>query len=57
MFKQIKNLDGDENYMIFSLLVFVAFFVLVAIYLIKTSKERTEQMRQLPLNETDDEHA
>ncbi|WP_107215026.1 CcoQ/FixQ family Cbb3-type cytochrome c oxidase assembly chaperone [Pedobacter yulinensis] len=56
MFKQIKNLDGGENYMIFSLLVFVVFFVLVGIYLMKVSKDRTEQMKQLPLNDNQEGH-
>lgn len=51
MFKQITNLNGDEQYLIFSLLMFLAFFILVAIMLIRMKKECAQQMSQMPLED------
>lgn len=54
MFKQITNLNGDEQYLIFSLFMFLAFFIIVGIMLIKMKKEYAEQMSQMPLEEDDE---
>lgn len=51
MFKQITNLNGDEQYLIFSLFMFLAFFIIVGIMLIRMKKEYAEQMSQMPLEE------
>lgn len=51
MFKQITNLNGDERYLIFSLLMFLAFFIIVAIMLFRMKKDYAEQMSQMPLEE------
>jgi len=51
MFKQITNLNGDEQYLIFSLLMFLAFFILVGIMLVRMNKDYAEQMSQMPLEE------
>lgn len=51
MFKQITNLNGDEQYLIFSLLMFLAFFIIVAIMLIRMNKDYAKQMGQMPLEE------
>ena len=51
MFKQIKDLAGDEFFLISSLLIFMVFFLLVSIYLIKMNKEHISLMRNLPIED------
>lgn len=52
MFKQfISIIPGADVYMIFSLLLFIVFFVLVGIYLLKMDKKYLNQMEALPLGE------
>jgi hypothetical protein len=54
MFKQfINTLNGNENYMLLSLFIFFAFFVVATIYLIRIKKAHIHYMSDLPLhNET-----
>lgn len=55
MFKHfIQQLSGDENYLIFSLLVFFGFFVLVGVYLILMKKDFVNEMSQMPINENEE---
>lgn len=50
----LEKIDGVEIYPIISLLIFFAFFVLVAYLVIKTDKKEIEEMSRLPLdNDTD----
>ena len=51
MFKQIKDLAGGEFYLIASLLIFMVFFIMVGIYLIKMNKTQVAEMSNLPFNE------
>jgi hypothetical protein len=51
MFKQIKDLAGGEFYLIASLLIFMVFFIMVGIYLIKMNKTHIAEMSHLPFNE------
>jgi len=52
MFKQfISNIPGADNYLIFSLLTFLTFFIFVGIYLIWMDKNHLAEMEQMPLNE------
>ncbi len=51
MFKQIKDLAGGEYYLITSLLLFMVFFILVGVYLIKLNKNYIKQMSQMPIEE------
>ncbi|MNK11482.1 hypothetical protein D3C87_295240 [compost metagenome] len=51
MFKQIKDLAGGEFYLIASLLIFMVFFIMVGIYLIKMNKTHIAEMSNLPFNE------
>lgn len=51
MFKQITDLAGGEIYLIFSLIMFMIFFMLVGIYLIKLSKNHINLMRNMPIDE------
>lgn len=52
MFNQIKDLAGGEFYLISSLIMFMLFFIVVAIYLIKLSKNHIKLMSNLPINDT-----
>ncbi|WP_316801619.1 hypothetical protein [Pedobacter frigidisoli] len=51
MFNQIKNLAGGEIYLISSLLMFMVFFIIVSIYLLKLSKKHIAMMSELPIRE------
>lgn len=51
MFKQIKDLAGGEFYLIASLLIFMVFFIMVGIYLLKMNKTHIVEMSNLPFNE------
>jgi len=51
MFKQITELNGDENYLIFSLLMFIVFFAIVGIMLIQMKKDYADHMSEMPLND------
>ena len=52
MFKQfISTIPGADNYMIFSLLIFLTFFILVAVYLLWMDKKHLVEMEQMPFNE------
>lgn len=51
MFNQIKDLAGGELYLITSLLLFMVFFILVAVYLFKLSKQHVALMSKLPIND------
>ena len=51
MFKQIKDLAGGELYLITSLLIFMVFFILVGVYLLKLSKNHVAMMSNLPIKD------
>lgn len=51
MFKQIKDLAGGEIYLITSLIMFMVFFLIVGIYLLKMSKVHIAEMSNLPIND------
>lgn len=51
MFKQIKDLAGGEYYLITSLLIFMVFFILVGVYLLKLNKNYIHKMSEMPINE------
>lgn len=48
MFKQLKDLAGGEFYLITSLIIFMVFFLIVAVYLYKMSKGHIQIMSNLP---------
>lgn len=56
MFQQLKNLAGREYYLISSLILFLVFFILVSIYLIKMNKNHIQMMSELPLTDNDNQH-
>ncbi len=52
MFDQfVKNVSGQQMYLIFSLWLFLVFFVVVTILLYITKKKHIEYMRDLPLED------
>ena len=55
MFNQIKDLAGGELYLITSLLLFMVFFIIVGIYLLKLSKTHVSEMSNLPIEDQDAE--
>jgi formate hydrogenlyase subunit 3/multisubunit Na+/H+ antiporter MnhD subunit len=52
MFNQIKDLAGGEFYLITSLIMFMVFFLVVGLYLLKLSKTHINAMSQLPIEDT-----
>lgn len=57
MFKQITNLNGDEGYLLFSLIMFMVFFIVVTIALIKMNKKHIDYMSDMPMEESDKEES
>lgn len=55
MFKQITNLQGDEMYLIVSLWIFLVFFVIVGIMLFFMKKDYIQYMKEMPLEDSDNE--
>lgn len=52
MFKQFtENIKGDDVYLISSMGIFVIFFIVVAVLLIKLRKKHVEYMSDLPLED------
>ena len=51
MFNQIKDLAGGETYLISSLFMFMVFFIIVTIYLLKLSKSYISEMSHLPFDD------
>jgi cbb3-type cytochrome oxidase subunit 3 len=52
MFDQfVKNISGQQMYLIFSLWLFLVFFVVVSILLYITKKKHIDYMRDLPLED------
>ena len=51
MFKQINNLAGGEFYLITSLFIFLVFFIVVTIFIIKLSKNHISMMSNLPIED------
>lgn len=49
MFKQITDLDGNEWYLIASLVLFLVFFIVVGIMLFRMKKSHVKYMKNLPL--------
>ncbi|MFD1141433.1 hypothetical protein ACFQ4C_09945 [Larkinella insperata] len=53
MFKQfISKIPGADLYMVGSFVTFLAFFLLVGLYLVLVDKKYVRQMSQMPLDES-----
>lgn len=54
MYKEIlQSIEGVEIYPIISLIVFVIFFIVVTVWLIRMDKNYINEMKQLPLSNED----
>ena len=52
MFDQfVKDVSGEQIYLIFSLWIFLVFFVVVSILLYITKKQHVDRMSDLPLED------
>jgi len=51
MFNQIKDLAGGELYLISSLIMFMVFFIVVTVYLLKLNKNHISAMSNLPIED------
>jgi len=59
MFKQfISGVDGMDQYLIFSMIVFIVFFLAVLVYVMRMKKEDIIELSNIPLTdkETDTEN-
>ncbi len=58
MFKQFtENISGNQIYLLFSLGIFLVFFIVVSILLIRLKKQHVEYMSDIPLHDSlDDNH-
>lgn len=56
MFDQfVKDVSGKQMYLIFSLWIFLVFFVVVSILLFITQKKHVDRMSELPLEDGTEE--
>lgn len=54
MFKQfLKVVEGADFFLITSFMIFLVFFIAVAIWLLKVDKSYIERAKQVPLNDAD----
>ncbi|MCC8425353.1 hypothetical protein [Mucilaginibacter sp. UR6-11] len=52
MFKQFtENISGHQAYLLFSLAIFLVFFIVVSIVLFRIRKPHVDHMSQLPLSD------
>ena len=58
MFKQFtENISGNQIYLLFSLGIFLVFFIVVTIMLIRLNKQHVNHMSDLPLQDGQSETA
>lgn len=51
----LNRVEGADVYMAFSLILFLAFFIAVGIYVFRTRKEYIIKMKNLPLEDMETE--
>lgn len=49
----LDKLQGADVFMVASFLIFVVFFIVVGVYLIKSNKEHIKRMSELPISKED----
>lgn len=58
MFKQFtENISAHQIYLLFSLGIFLVFFIVVAILLIRMKKPHIDEMSAMPLHDSNDLNA
>ncbi|WDF57395.1 hypothetical protein [Mucilaginibacter sp. KACC 22063] len=56
MFKQFtENINGNQGYLLFSLGIFLIFFIVVTFMLFKLRAQYVDYMSEIPLNDAIDE--
>ena len=56
MFKQFtENIQGNQVYLLFSLAIFLVFFIIVTVLLLKLNKSHVDHMSAIPLNDNEGE--
>jgi cytochrome c oxidase cbb3-type subunit IV len=56
MFKHLfDNAQSMAGFPVFSLMVFIAFFVLMTLWILTVDKKHVEEMSHLPLDENEEE--
>jgi hypothetical protein len=57
MFKQFtESIQGNQVYLLFSLCIFLFFFIIVFILLIRIPKPHVDHMSALPMHDGDNDH-
>ncbi|MBE9584070.1 hypothetical protein IM792_06400 [Mucilaginibacter sp. JRF] len=57
MFKQfVQGIDGNQVYLITSLAIFLLFFIVVTVMLIRIKKPHADYMGDIPLNDAQADH-
>lgn len=52
MFKQFtENISGNQIYLLFSLGIFLVFFIVVTVVLMRIRKQHVDHMSELPLHD------
>jgi cbb3-type cytochrome oxidase subunit 3 len=58
MFKQFtEHIDGNQVYLIFSLFIFLVFFIVVIFLLLRLRKQHVDYMSDIPLNDCTDQNS
>ncbi|WP_342646890.1 hypothetical protein [Mucilaginibacter sp. CSA2-8R] len=53
MFKQFtENISGNQVYLITSLAIFLLFFIVVTVMLLRSRKDHNDYMSDMPLNDS-----
>jgi cbb3-type cytochrome oxidase subunit 3 len=56
MFKQFtENIQRNQVYLLFSLAIFLVFFIIVTVLLLKLKKGHVDHMSAIPLNDNEGE--
>jgi cbb3-type cytochrome oxidase subunit 3 len=57
MFKQFtEHIDGNQAYLMFSLFIFLVFFIVVTLLLLRLRKQHVDYMSDIPLNDCTEEN-
>lgn len=52
MFRQFtEHIDSNQIYLMFSLFIFLVFFIVVTLLLLRTRKQHVDYMSDIPLND------
>lgn len=56
MFRQFtEHIDGNQVYLLFSMFIFLVFFIVVTLLLLRLRKQHVDYMSDIPLNDCTEE--